>query len=158
MRRFHHKLIFFIACHNHAKLSWSLVHLEFLKLRWWSLLILLRISLTLDRWKVDGYLTWHRCMTHVSLMSFIHSNSVSCLTDHVFIVFLFHLSKDLSLVKVLGRFNRCSLGIFIFNVRRDQMACLIRSLSDHLLFFIIIIDILCIVRMQCWFIWIRTIN
>ena len=157
MRRFHHKLIFFVACHHHAKLSWSLVNLEFLKLRWRSLL-LLRIALTLDRWEVYWNLTWHRCMTHVSLMSLIHSNCVSCLAYHVFIVFLFHLSKNLCLVEVLGRFDRCCLSIFIFNVRRDEMACLIRSFSDHLLFFIIVLDIWCIVTMESWLIWIRTIH
>lgn len=148
LRRFHHELVFFIARHHHAKLNWSLLHLGFLKLRWWSVLILLlRIALTLDRWEIDGNLARHWCMTHVSLMTLIHSNCVSRLADHVFIVFLFHLSKDLGLVEVLSRFYWCRLCIFIFYVRRNQMACLVWPLSDHLLFFIKILDIWCIMRM-----------
>jgi hypothetical protein len=111
------------------------------------MILLLRIALTLNRRQVYGNLAWQRCMTHVSLMPLIHPNRIASLADHVFIVFLFHLSKDLSLIEVLGRFYRCRLCIFIFNVRWDEMTCLIWSISDHLLFFIIIVNICSIVCM-----------
>lgn len=97
-------------------------------------------------------------MTHVPLMLLLHSDSVARLTDHVLIILLLHLPKHLCLIEVLYRFDRGSLGVFIFDMRWDQMPRFMGLVLDKLLFFIIVINVCCIVWMESWLVRIGAVD
>ncbi len=112
------------------------------------MILLLVQDLTLDRRQVNGNLARHGSMTHVPLMLLVHPYGITRLTKHVLIILLLHLPEHLRLVKVLYSFYGYSLGVFIFDVRWDQMPRLMRFLFDKLLLFIIVINVCSIMWMK----------